>query len=74
MLSDQGKEGAAAAGFEELLHSHPELPDLRYDLGMLYRKQRDWDKALAASFRQELDASTRRMSAPLQGSAKLSVR
>lgn len=56
MLSDQGKEGAAAAGFEELLHSHPELPDLRYDLGMLYRKQRDWDKALAV-FRQELDAN-----------------
>lgn len=56
MLSNQGKEGAAAAGFEELLHSHPELPDLRYDLGMLYRKQRDWDKALAV-FRQELDAN-----------------
>jgi tetratricopeptide (TPR) repeat protein len=56
MLADQGKEDAAARGFEELLHSHPELPDLRFDLGMLYRKERDWDKALAV-FRQELDAN-----------------
>ena len=47
MLADQGKEDQAVDGFEGLLHSHPELPDLRHDLGMLYRKQHQWDKALA---------------------------
>lgn len=56
MLADQGRLGEAASGFEELLHSHPELPDLRYDLGMLYRKQNEWDKALAI-FREELSAN-----------------
>jgi tetratricopeptide (TPR) repeat protein len=56
VLADQGKEDAAAQGFQELLRSHPELPDLRFELGMLYRKERDWDKALAI-FRQELDAN-----------------
>jgi tetratricopeptide (TPR) repeat protein len=56
MLADQGKEDEAVSGFEGLLHAHPELPDLRYDLGMLYRKQRQWDKALAV-FSQELDAN-----------------
>jgi uncharacterized protein HemY len=34
----------------------PELPDLRHDLGMLYRKQHQWDKAFAGlsrgAFRQ----------------------
>jgi tetratricopeptide (TPR) repeat protein len=56
MLAEQGREDEAVSGFLELLHSHPELPDLRYDLGMLYRKQRQWDKALAV-FYQELDAN-----------------
>jgi tetratricopeptide (TPR) repeat protein len=56
MLVERGREDEAVSGFEELLHSHPELPDLRYDLGMLYRKQRQWDKALAV-FYQELDAN-----------------
>jgi tetratricopeptide (TPR) repeat protein len=31
----------------------PELSDLRYSLGMLYRKQRKWDQALA-EFREQL--------------------
>jgi tetratricopeptide (TPR) repeat protein len=53
MLADQGREDEAVSGFEELLHTHPELPDLRHDLGMLYRKQHQWDKALAV-FRDEL--------------------
>jgi tetratricopeptide (TPR) repeat protein len=56
MLADRGRQEEAVSGFEELLHSHPELPDLRYDLGMLYRKQRQWEKALAV-FYQELDAN-----------------
>jgi tetratricopeptide (TPR) repeat protein len=55
-LVERGREDEAVSGFEELLHSHPELPDLRYDLGMLYRKQRQWEKALAV-FYQELDAN-----------------
>jgi tetratricopeptide (TPR) repeat protein len=58
MLADQGREDEAVSGFEELLHSHPELPALRHDLGMLYRKQRQWDKALAV-FRDELSANPR---------------
>ncbi|MGA2852254.1 MAG: tetratricopeptide repeat protein [Terracidiphilus sp.] len=56
MLADQGREDEAVSGFEGLLHSHPELPDLRHDLGMLYRRQRQWDKALAV-FRDELSAN-----------------
>jgi tetratricopeptide (TPR) repeat protein len=56
ILADQGREDEAVSGFEELLHSHPELPDLRHDLGMLYRRQQQWDKALAV-FRDELSAN-----------------
>jgi tetratricopeptide (TPR) repeat protein len=56
MLADQGREDEAVSGFEGLLHSHPELPDLRHDLGMLYRKQHQWDKALAV-FRDELSTN-----------------
>ena len=56
MLADQGKEDEAVNGFEGLLHSHPELPDLQHDLGMLYRKQHEWDKALPV-FRDELSAN-----------------
>jgi tetratricopeptide (TPR) repeat protein len=56
ILADQGREDEAVSGFEGLLHSHPELPDLRYNLGMLYRKQREWDKTLAV-FRDELSAN-----------------
>lgn len=56
MLADQGREDEAVSGFQGLLQSHPELPDLRHDLGMLYRKQREWDKALAV-FREELSAN-----------------
>jgi tetratricopeptide (TPR) repeat protein len=56
MLADQGREDEAVSGFEGLLHTHPELPDLRHDLGMLLRKQRQWDKALAV-FRDELSAN-----------------
>jgi tetratricopeptide (TPR) repeat protein len=28
------------------MQTHPELPDLHYSLGMLYRKRRMWDRAL----------------------------
>ena len=56
ILADQRKEDEAVSGFEGLLHLHPELPDLRHDLGMLYRKQHQWDKALPV-FRDELSAN-----------------
>jgi tetratricopeptide (TPR) repeat protein len=56
IFADQGREKEAVAGFEGLLHSHPELPDLRHDLGMLYRKEHEWDKALAV-FRDELSTN-----------------
>ena len=56
ILADQGREEEAVSGFEGLLRSHPELPDLRHDLGMLYRKQHQWDKALPV-FRDELSAN-----------------
>jgi tetratricopeptide (TPR) repeat protein len=56
MLADQGREDEAVSGFEGLIHSHPEMPDLRYDLGMLFRKQHQWDKALAV-FRDKLSAN-----------------
>lgn len=58
MLADQGKLDEAASGFQALLNSHPELPNLRYDLGMLYRKQGQWQMALEA-FRDELSADPR---------------
>jgi tetratricopeptide (TPR) repeat protein len=69
-LAYQGKEDEAVSGFEGLLHSHPELPDLRYDLGMLYRKQRQWDKALAV-FYQELDANPQEERAAARASEAL---
>jgi tetratricopeptide (TPR) repeat protein len=53
MLADQGREEEATKGYEELIKTHPELPDLPYQLGMLYRKQRLWDKA-AAVFQTQL--------------------
>jgi tetratricopeptide (TPR) repeat protein len=46
MLADQGHEDEAAAQYENLMRTHPELPDLLFNLGMLYRKEREWDKAL----------------------------
>ena len=53
MLADQGHEDEAIQGYQHLQQTHPELPELRYSLGMLYRKQRRWDQALA-QFREQL--------------------
>lgn len=53
MLADQEHENEAIQGYKQLLQAHPELPDLRYSLGMLYRNQRQWEEALAV-FRQQL--------------------
>ena len=53
MLAEQGHEDEAIQGYQHLQQTHPELPELRYSLGMLYRKQRKWDQALA-QFREQL--------------------
>ncbi len=53
ILAEQGHEDEAIQGYERLKQTHPELPELRYSLGMLYRKQRMWTPALA-EFRQQL--------------------
>jgi tetratricopeptide (TPR) repeat protein len=52
MLADQEHEDEAIQGYQRLQRTHPELPELRYSLGMLYRKQRMWDQALA-EFREQ---------------------
>jgi predicted Zn-dependent protease len=46
VLADQGHADEAVAQYEGLMQTHPELPGLPYDLGMLFRKERQWDKAL----------------------------
>jgi len=53
MLVQQGRQDEAEQGYENMLKTHPELPDLEYSLGMLYRKKRVWKKA-AAVFRAQL--------------------
>lgn len=53
MLADQDHVDEAIQGYEHLLQSHPELPDLRYSLGMLYRRRRMWNQALEV-FRAQL--------------------
>lgn len=54
ILAEQGHEAEAVAAYQALVESHPELPDLDYDLGMLYRKTRDWERA-QASFQKQLE-------------------
>ncbi|MBB5346263.1 putative Zn-dependent protease [Edaphobacter lichenicola] len=47
VLADQGQPAEAIAAQEQLIASHPETPDARYTLGMLYRKAGDWEHAVA---------------------------
>ncbi len=54
MSAHQGDEAEATRKYEELMRDHPELSDLNYDEGMLFRKKRDWDRALNA-FRKQLE-------------------
>ena len=46
VLADQGRVDEAVASYESLMQSHPDLPELRYSLGMLYNKQQQWQKSL----------------------------
>jgi len=45
VLADQGKQAEAIATLEQLIASHPDTPEVRYTLGMLYRKSGDWEHA-----------------------------
>ena len=53
MLAEQGHEEEAIRGYQALMQAHAELSDLPYSLGMLYIKQRQWEKA-AEVFRLQL--------------------
>ena len=46
ILAYRGHEDEAVEAYEKLIHLYPEMPELRYSLGMLYRKRAGWDKAL----------------------------
>jgi tetratricopeptide (TPR) repeat protein len=53
MLANQGHKDEAVAEYENLMQTHPELPGLLFDLGMLFRNEREWDRALGV-FQKEL--------------------
>ena len=53
VLVDQGREKEAVEEYEKLMQLHPAMPELRYSLGMLYRKRAEWDKALEV-FQEQL--------------------
>jgi tetratricopeptide (TPR) repeat protein len=46
MLVYGGHEDEAVEAYDKLIQLHPEMPELRYSLGMLYRKRGEWDRAL----------------------------
>ncbi|MGB8481849.1 MAG: tetratricopeptide repeat protein [Acidobacteriaceae bacterium] len=52
ILADQGHDDEAVARYESLMQAHPELPNLLYDLGMLFRKEREWEQALVVFQKQ----------------------
>jgi tetratricopeptide (TPR) repeat protein len=52
MFADQGHEEEAINQYDKLMQAHLELPDLFFDLGMLFRKEREWEKALDAFHKQ----------------------
>lgn len=52
MLASQGREDEAVQEYDRLIGMFPAVPVLRHDLAMLFRKRREWDKALG-QFEQE---------------------
>ena len=56
VLVEQGQEEEGLQKYQQLLRDYPNLPDLRYNLGMLYRKRGEWDKALGV-FKDQLTRS-----------------
>jgi tetratricopeptide (TPR) repeat protein len=55
VLADQGHGDEAAAEYEQLMREHPDLSELRYNLGLLREKREEWEAA-AAAFREQLAA------------------
>ena len=55
MLADQGHGDEAAAAYEQLMREHPDLSELRYNLGLLREKREEWEAA-AKAFREQLAA------------------
>jgi predicted Zn-dependent protease len=56
VLVEQGQDEAGLQKYQQLLRDYPNLPDLRYNLAMLYRKRGEWDRALAV-FKNQLAQS-----------------
>lgn len=46
VLAEQGQEEESLEKYKQLLRDYPNLPDLRCNLDMLYRKRGEWAKAL----------------------------
>ena len=55
ILADQGHLEDAISALQTLIDQHRDTSELRYTLGMLYRRNGDWDHA-AAVFRDQLNA------------------
>jgi tetratricopeptide (TPR) repeat protein len=55
MLADQGHGDEAAAEYEQLMREHPDLSELRYNVGLLHEKREEWEAA-ATAFREQLAA------------------
>jgi tetratricopeptide (TPR) repeat protein len=53
VLVEQGQEAEGLQRYQQLLRDSSNLPDLRYNLAMLYRKRGEWDKALGL-FKEQL--------------------
>jgi len=52
-IANQHHLDEASAMYQLLIERYPQLPELRYSLGMLYIEQEQWSKALAV-FREQL--------------------
>jgi tetratricopeptide (TPR) repeat protein len=53
VLADQGQGDEAAAEYEQLMREHPDLSELRYNLGLLREKREEWEAA-AKAFREQI--------------------
>ena len=45
VLADQGRQAEAITTLERLIAIHPDTPEVRYALGMLYNRSGDWEHA-----------------------------
>ena len=66
VLADQGQQAQAIATLEQLIANHPDTPEVRYTLGMLYLKAGDWEHAAAVfSDQSHIDPQEERCAAHL---------